>query len=61
MQGAGATGSVDKTGSRGLGVCWVINNNTNRFSLCRLYKLGTERKIQTADWGEGKTRANGVE
>ena len=47
----GLPGSVKNTGP---GVCWVLrkikqNNNTKWFSLCSLYKLRTEQKIQTAE------------
>ena len=45
--------SVKKHGSQGLlGFAKNNkdkNNNTKRFSLCRLYKLRTEQEIQTAE------------
>ena len=51
-KGRRGDGLCEKT--RSPGVCWVLrkikkNNNTKRFSLCRLYKLRSEQKIQTAE------------
>ena len=54
VTGQGATGFVKNTGSQGL-LGFAKNSkkknnyNTKRFSLCRLYKLRTEQKIQTAE------------
>ena len=54
VPGRRGDGLCEKHGSRGLlgfakNKNENKNNNTKRFSLCRLFKLRTEQKIQTAE------------